>query len=113
MARKKHSLSDAILIYNDYKSNCRRRNIFWDLTPEDVDKIIFENCHYCGSKPSNNRKGLAYNGMDRIDHNKGYTKANILPCCKDCNFLRSSTYTVEETKIMVEALLKFRLRKSI
>jgi hypothetical protein len=26
-----------------------------------------------------------YNGLDRVDNNRGYEKDNIVPCCETCN----------------------------
>lgn len=26
-----------------------------------------------------------YNGLDRVDSNKGYLKENVVPCCEICN----------------------------
>ena len=53
------------------------------------------NCHYCGVEPekisqsSNKNKpyngDYIYNGIDRIDNNKGYTMDNVVPCCEICN----------------------------
>jgi len=74
-----------------YKRHARNRNINWHLTHQDVEKIIFNNCHYCGIPPSNKKitksfkDGLMYNGIDRIDSNLDYTIDNIVPCCKLCN----------------------------
>ena len=57
-------------------------------------------CHYCGldfSKSIEDRNSesktkkkisdvvLKINGIDRLDSSKGYTKDNVVPCCKYCN----------------------------
>jgi hypothetical protein len=64
-------------------------------------------CHYCGRPPHrtynlssskttrykiSERQKLdgyfTYNGLDRIDSNKGHTKDNIVPCCSTCNYMK-------------------------
>ena len=112
MAKKEKENFNITEVFNLYKSNCRNRNIFWELTKEDLSELVLKNCYYCGVKPSNKRRDTVYSGLDRKDHNKGYTKVNVLPCCKECNGLRSNVFSVEETKAMVEGLLKFRLSQT-
>lgn len=36
----------------------------------------------------NTNGAYTYNGIDRVDNNKGYTITNSVPCCKDCNFAK-------------------------
>ena len=36
-----------------------------------------------------------YNGVDRVDNQKGYTVNIIVPCCKRCN-VANSDLTLEE-----------------
>jgi 5-methylcytosine-specific restriction endonuclease McrA len=45
-----------------------------------------------------------------MDNTRGYEPDNVVPCCKNCNVLKSNKYTPEETKVMMEALLAFRKR---
>ena len=42
-----------------------------------------------------------YNGIDRIDNNKGYTIDNIVPCCHICNQAKSS-FTLQEFQDWIE-----------
>lgn len=105
---KKDFLSTINPVYNAYVSNCRRKNIFWELDKKTLAHFAAQNCHYCDKPPSNNYRGCTYNGLDRIDHKKGYTKDNVQPCCKECNSLRSNRLTVEETKVAVKAINKLR-----
>lgn len=73
------------------------------LTDEDLLSITKADCYYCGSKPSNiirlKRKwgniDIIYQGIDRIDSSKGYIPDNVRPCCKHCNFAKS---TLTETQ---------------
>ena len=69
----------------------KKRGYTFELTEEQFAKITKQNCFYCGAKPNNikNDKGsfgaYTYNGIDRIDNNKGYVIGNIVSCCKKCN----------------------------
>jgi hypothetical protein len=91
---------------------CSARNVFssyadGDLTFERFIYLTQQNCFYCGAKPSNKKnlyktggkKVLAsktaaekakiadfiYNGLDRVDNNRGHYENNVVPCCKLCN----------------------------
>lgn len=68
----------------------------FDLDKEFFYKLSESNCFYCGGPPSNREKDTAihidgerlvipYQGIDRIDSNRGYLKSNSIPCCARCN----------------------------
>jgi len=67
-----------------------------DIDYELFKKLSLSNCFYCGSTPNNKYKDirqgrkisdteLLYNGLDRIDSSKGYTKKNVVSSCFFCN----------------------------
>jgi hypothetical protein len=80
-----------------------------NLIIEDFIRIATQNCYYCGKsvektynafKNSNieyskNNGDFSYNGLDRIDNNKGHNLDNVVPCCFQCNRAKS-TYNIEE-----------------
>jgi 5-methylcytosine-specific restriction endonuclease McrA len=78
-------------VMNYYMRNATDRSIAWDLTREDVSKLIFQPCFYCGidagtiTKVKGSDRTLANNGIDRLDNSLSYTIANSVPCCKHCN----------------------------
>ncbi len=79
-------------IKNTYKHNAKLRNIEFHLTSEDIKSLIYQNCYYCGTSPSNTlkapnkyHKDSNYNGIDRVDNNIPYIKTNCVPCCFSCN----------------------------
>lgn len=48
-----------------------------------------------------------YNGLDRLDNTKGYTKDNVAPCCTVCNSAKG-TLTVTEFSEWVERIYETR-----
>lgn len=83
-------------LYDCYKrNNAEKRQLCWKLTKEEFRKIVQQPCKYCASLSSNKMKAkkmngeFTYNGIDRKDNTKGYTKENCVPCCKICNSMKS------------------------
>lgn len=82
-----------LMIYNDYKIKAKRRNYQFDLDIELFYTLIEQKCYYCGIHNSNVRQvkrkiknvTYQYNGIDRINNDLGYTKDNVVSCCKLCN----------------------------
>ncbi len=85
----------------NYKRNAKRRGLEYKLTDEQFRDITQKDCYYCGAKPNNSMNmpksngTYIYNGIDRVDGNKGYIIDNIVPCCKTCNQAKSD-YNLEE-----------------
>jgi len=92
-----------------YKMSAKRRGVKYGLTVEQFKDITQKDCFYCGSKPSNIYKNkqsngeYIYNGIDRIDNNKGYIIDNIVPCCKSCNSAKG-ILTLQEFQDWVKRL---------
>jgi len=89
-------------MYEHYRLNCaKKRNLPWDLTNEQFDKLTQENCYYCGMSPSNRCRGsklggdFVYNGLDRKNNDLGYVIENVVTCCKHCNRAKSSLSFLE------------------
>lgn len=87
------------------KGGAKSRGLSWDLTLEQFEEFTKLPCYYCQNKLNHNTTG---SGLDRIDNNKGYSVDNCLPCCSTCNSVRWNNFTVEETKIMISALIDYR-----
>jgi len=82
-------------LYAGMKMDAGRRTIRdWDLSMEQVRKLTKQNCHYCGTKPSQqinlpgSNEPYFYNGIDRVDNEIGYHISNVVSCCKMCNFAK-------------------------
>jgi len=75
----------------DYKRHAKERGLEWSLTEDQFAEITKQDCFYCGAKPNNIANHnesfgkYIYNGIDRIDNDKGYTIDNVVSCCKNCN----------------------------
>lgn len=99
-SRKYHPvISSAMVIWCHYKE---------ELSFDDFMRLTQQNCTYCGVPPSNifNKADKAksyipsqyqieagnfvYNGLDRVDSNKKHTIDNVVPCCWNCNRMKSN-----------------------
>lgn len=81
-------------VKSSYVAGARNRGISFNLTRDEFAKLILSNCVFCGSEPSNTKKRYnetrQYNGIDRIDSNKGYELNNVQTCCWKCNLMKNS-----------------------
>lgn len=73
-----------------YKSNARRRGLDWCLSEGKCAALFCAGCYYCGSEPKSKLLGYSrsvfyYNGIDRVDNDKGYVESNCVSCCCICN----------------------------
>lgn len=68
------------------------------LSREFFAKLATEHpeCHYCLSQPP--KKYYCW-GLDRVDNDKGYIEANVVPCCFLCNRMKSTRLVGEFTQI--------------
>ncbi len=101
-------------VWFNYRCCAQRTGRAFELSPEELAKIISKDCAYCGKPPSlplnrhqvrkhpDSRK-FRYNGIDRIDNEKGYVKGNLAPCCVACGEMKSDK-TLEAFLSQVEAI---------
>lgn len=80
------------LIYQ-YKRDASYVNRGFYLSRKVFKKLIRNNCYYCNSKPNScfnkhKKKRFLYNGIDRVNSNRGYYKDNCVSCCYKCNFAK-------------------------
>lgn len=90
-----------------YERNAKERGIDFNLNDIDIQELIFKNCDYCGSPPSNNIKGLPYSGIDRINNEETYYKENCIPCCRDCNLMKRDL-TQEKFLLHIEKICQYK-----
>jgi hypothetical protein len=83
-------------LYHQYKTKAEKKGRLFDLTEDEFFPMTQQNCHYCGSKPSldvrikPNSPAYRYNGIDRVDNTRGYSKDNCVTCCSVCNYAKRS-----------------------
>ncbi len=83
-------------LLSGYKRDAKKRDLSFALSLEEFQQITKENCHYCGIHPlqiageKNHNGYYFYNGIDRINNDKGYIAENVLPCCKTCNAMKTN-----------------------
>lgn len=88
-------------LYSTYRCVAKGNNREFSLSKKEFRKLTSSNCYYCDITPSQevNRKHTngvyVYNGIDRVDNEKGYTTANCVSCCKRCNYSKRN-YSKEE-----------------
>jgi len=98
------------LFNSTIKRRSKQLNLDINIDLEHFEKLIKQPCYYCGEKHSNlihdwsyygSRKYvvsdtiLKFNGIDRIDNNKGYIEGNVVTCCKKCNSAKNSMTNLE------------------
>ena len=90
-------------IKNAYKNNAKVRNISWELTDSEFLELVTKSCAYCGHTQE-------YNGIDRINSNKGYTADNCVPCCSWCNTMKLD-HSLEEFLQHITNIYNFQKEK--
>ncbi len=74
-----------------YIHNARKRQLSFNIEKEDFRRLTSQSCTYCGIVPSKIHTSgtflgsYTYNGLDRVDNEKGYELDNVTPCCETCN----------------------------
>ena len=84
--------------YSSYKKRAEDRGFCFELTLDDFNALILENCYICGKQTDENHT----NGVDRFDNEKGYTFHNANACCGECNLMKKEF----EYDVMLEQLKK-------
>ena len=90
--------------YNNYRNNAKTKEIDFDITLTRFEELVKSPCYYCGHDPIlrdfSNYVGSDYsrrfrtamqtvvNGIDKVDPTQGYTEANVVACCSDCNYAK-------------------------
>jgi len=80
------------MIYSQYKKAAEDRGYVFNLSKDQVKRLVLANCYYCNSIPLNKKYNdhkkhysINYNGIDRLDNNIGYEIDNVVTACKYCN----------------------------
>ena len=70
------------LKFQQCRGNARTKNVTWNLSLTEFATFWKKPCHYCTI-------GIKTIGLDRMVPKHGYILSNIVPCCWDCNELKS------------------------
>jgi hypothetical protein len=101
------------------RSEAARRNLVFDLTFNQFQNLSMQNCSYCGIEPCKTKLPTAsqlmfcpglvlhYQGLDRINSERGYTLGNTLPCCPQCNTAKLD-YAQSEFLEWARRLIKYQ-----
>jgi hypothetical protein len=93
------------------KQGAKKKGLEWNLSRAEFKRLTSMNCHYCGSVPNgrcykrSSYGPYIYNGLDRIDCDRGYDLNNVVPCCETCNSIKntmSDTVMYEHITRMIE-----------
>lgn len=80
-------------LYGEYTRSAKKKGLSFKIDKFQFIHITQERCFYCGKSPGSRRKtprgkgngDYIFNGIDRVDNDKGYNLNNVVPCCKECN----------------------------
>lgn len=81
----KELCSDRRQLYKRYKRSAEIRGKSFDLSPQIFTHLTNCKCFYCGKTPYQKQGKIKYNGIDRIENEKGYIVGNVVSCCGKCN----------------------------
>lgn len=84
----------------------RHRGRVWSLTAGEFYALISNPCYYCGDKL--NTFGV---GLDRLDNSRGYEPGNVVPCCGDCNHVRSDRFSREEMLLIGKVIRRIKKQR--
>ena len=84
------NMDDVLFLYEDIPYISKNGSSYADyskrpkfqLTKEEFDNIVDNNCKYCSLRPPINC------GIDRLDNNEGYVIDNCVPSCEVCNYMK-------------------------
>lgn len=79
------------------------RGLSWTITKEEHASLLLKPCEYCGKELNPTGSGL-----DRMNNTIGYEIYNVVPCCRECNRVKSDVLTHEEMKAAMKVILKLR-----
>jgi hypothetical protein len=80
-------------LYRDYKARAVRDQLEFTLTEQHFYQFTSQPCYFCAAPPSQvvdkrRQKSYVYNGIDRLDSEKGYVPGNCVASCWRHNDLK-------------------------
>jgi hypothetical protein len=74
--------------YRMYQSSAKDRSHIFEILFDQYEDIVASPCRYCGAHSETN-------GTDQVVAGAGYTLANVVPCCTDCNKMKNDRTQAE------------------
>ena len=110
-SRKPVTYRGSMRVIQSYKEAARVRGIEYLLSKDQAFDMIVKPCVYCLSEGSNSRvvytndgdEMFPYNGIDRVENDKGYLVDNVVPCCKRCNLAKRDA-SIDEWMTWLQSL---------
>ena len=93
-------------VVGEYKKAANAKGVCFELTDDQCRILFTSGCSYCGCEPNHirkitNRGSFTYNGIDRVDSDKGYISTNVVSCCSMCNYAKRH-HSVEDFRNWLE-----------
>jgi hypothetical protein len=108
------------ILFSNYRSKCKIKKWEFKLTFDEFKELVTSNCYYCNLEPnkcrldrSKSRQGMSriyFNGIDRLDSNKGYETSNTVPCCEDCNKAKRNL-EYNQFLELIKRIYEFKIQK--
>lgn len=112
--KKDRGVASFNALYANYVMNAKKRGHVFELSKEQFKELTSSNCFYCGAIPQNGNYvnqqkngNYIYNGIDRVDNNKGYIIDNVVSCCTICNKMKhalSQNYFIDHIQKIIDNL---------
>lgn len=100
------SVSELKTRFNIAKWRAKKRGLDWQISLELYADLVSEDCFYCTGY-----LGCFYGtALDRMDNLKGYVEENVVPCCWECNRVKSDVLSFNEMRVAMAAVLELRKR---
>lgn len=80
------------VVFKRYKKSAKERGIEFDLSYEQFISFEQERCYYCWIPLDRIR-------LDRVDSSNGYNLENVVPCCWECNDLKSNFTRIQLRRV--------------
>lgn len=120
------------MIYRQYISDAIKRNYAFNLTFDQFELLIQQDCSYCGKKPTpknhyvkkngelnyNGKRAskltidkawVNVNGIDRKNNEPYYSIKNSVTCCNECNYAKKNM-SFNEWEQFLERIFQFKLK---
>lgn len=100
--------------YVIYQYAAKHRGISWNLSIEEFENLVKQNCYLCGCSPEpkslcrakHYHEEIRFNGIDRVNNSLGYEKNNCFACCTLCNKLKNKL-SLKDFYSHIERILQY------